>query len=72
MDIVGTFLWSEAIDQSADAMPRCLDRSLGGFSEQGFKLCKHLLDWIEVWTVRRQEQKSGADGTDGPAHREAF
>ena len=53
-------------------MPRCLDRSLGGFSEQGFKLCKPLLDWIEVWTVRRQEQKSGADGTDGLAHREAF
>lgn len=53
-------------------MPRSFDGSLGGLSEQGFKLCKHLLDRIEVWTVGRQEQKSGADGPDGPAHREAF
>ena len=33
-----------------------------------FELCKHLLDRVEVWTVRRQEQQSGADAADSFAN----
>jgi len=63
---------SEEIEQSADSLPCCFDSSLGGLSEQRFKLSEHLFDRIEVGTVGRQEEKSGADRADGPAHRMTF
>ena len=33
---------------------------LGGFAHQVFELGEHLLDRVEVWAVRRQEQEPGA------------
>ena len=61
-------MWSEAIEQSSNSSPGCFDSSLGGLSEQGFKLGEHLLDGIEIGTIGRQEEKPRADSTDGPAH----
>jgi hypothetical protein len=61
-------VWSEAIEQSSNSSPGCFDSSLGGLSEQGFKLGEHLLDRIEIGTVGRQEEKPRADSADGPAH----
>ena len=68
MDVVGAFLRCEAIEQGADALPGCFDSSLRSFSEQRFQLGEHLLDGIEIGTVRRQEEKVRADSTDGSAH----
>ena len=68
MEVVGAFLRCEAVEQGADALPGCFDSSLGGFSEQGFQLGKHLLDGIEIGTIRRQEEKVRADRTNGLAH----
>jgi len=39
-----------------------------GLSEQRFQLGEHLLDGIEIGTIRRQEEKVRADRTNGPAH----
>ena len=68
MDIVGAFLGCEAVEQGADALPSCFDRSFGGFSKQRFELGEHLLDGIEIGTIRRQEEKPCADRTDGAAY----
>jgi hypothetical protein len=68
LDIVGAFLRCEATEQGADALPGCFDGSLGSFSEQRFQLGEHLLDGIEIGTIRRQKEKMRADRTDGPAY----
>jgi len=58
-------VWREGIEQGTDALPRCFDGSLCGFSEQVLELGEDLLDRIEVWTVGRQEQQARASGPDG-------
>jgi hypothetical protein len=68
LDVFGAFLRCEAFEQGADALPSCFDCSLGGFSEQRFQLGEHLLDGIEIGTIRRQEEKPGPDRADGPSH----
>jgi hypothetical protein len=68
LDVVGAFLRCEAIEQGADALPGCFYSSLRSFSEQRFQLGEHLLDGIEIGTIRRQEEKVRADSADGPAH----
>lgn len=56
------------MQEYADALPSCFDGSLGGLSQQRFELGEDLLDWIEIWTVGRQEEELGAGGTDGAAN----
>jgi hypothetical protein len=40
----------------------------GGLPKQDFELCEDLFDWIEIWTVRRQEEELCAGGTDRAPH----
>lgn len=47
-------------DEVADGFPQTVDGALGGFSEKSFQFGEGLLDWIEVWTVGRQEHQLGA------------
>ena len=41
-----------------------MDRSFIGFAQERFELGKDLLDRIEVWRVRRQEEEPGAGAAD--------
>jgi hypothetical protein len=50
----------KAGEQGADALPGGFYGALGCVSEQGFELGEDLLDRIEVWAVRRQEEQFGA------------
>src|SRR5438067_283443 len=43
-----------------------------GLSQKRLQLGEGLLDWIEIGTVRRQEQQLGAGRLDGLAHRVAL
>ena len=45
--------WAEGIEQGADAAPRCLMGSLGGFAHEVFELGEHLLDRVQIWRVWR-------------------
>jgi hypothetical protein len=50
------------LEELADP-PACRgDGSLGGFSEQVLELSEDLLDGIEVWRIRRQEEELCTDG----------
>lgn len=62
----------EGVEEGSDAPPGCLDGSLGGFSQEGFKLGEDLFDGIEVGTVGRQEQQPGSCCADGFAHSRAL
>ena len=66
--VVGAFLWCEAVQQNADALPGCLDGSLSGLSKQGFELGISLLDRIEVGGRKNSLAPGGPDGApDGPS-----
>ena len=54
-------------EECADALPGGRDGSLGGFAEECFELGEDLLDGIEVWRVRRQEEELCADGRESGA-----
>ena len=56
----------------ADAFACGLDGSFGGFAQECFELGKDLLDGIEIWRVRRQEEELGAGQAEGSANGFAF
>lgn len=58
----------EVLEQLADAFPRCLDGSLGGFSQEQFQFGEDLLDRVEIWTIGRQIEQFGSSRPDGLAH----
>jgi len=72
LEIVGAFTWSEGVEETADALPKAIDGALFGLSERCFEFCENLLDRIEIWRVRRQEQEACSSGTNGAADRAAF
>jgi hypothetical protein len=43
------------------------DASFGGTSHAGLELGEQLLDWIEIWTVGRQEEEPCASSPDDVA-----
>lgn len=52
-EIVGAFLWREFVEEDADPSPGCLNGPFAGFFEQGFEFGEDLLDWVQVWRIRR-------------------
>ena len=54
----------EGIEQGTDAPPCCFDGSFCGFPEEVFQFGEDLIDRIEVWAVRWQEQQARASGPD--------
>src|ERR1700761_5701747 len=71
-EIVGAFLWREAIEQRTDPAPGGFDSALCGLAQQRLKLGEDLLDGIEIGIVGRQEEQLGPDGSDGAAYGFAF
>ncbi len=65
-------MWREGIEECSDAFPCCVDGAFGCLSQESFELCEDLLDWIEVWRVRWQEEDVCTGSADGASHGLAF
>ncbi len=65
LDVVGTFVGWEAVEDGADPLPGGFGGSFGGVSQQMFEFGEDLLDRVQVGTVWRQEQQVGAGVSDG-------
>jgi len=64
-EIISAFCFTELLEKRSDALPRRFDGSFGCFAHQVFELGEHLLDGVEVWAVRRQEQQPCAAAANG-------
>jgi hypothetical protein len=68
LEIVRAFIWSEVVEQDADAASEPVDGSFRSLAEQSFELGKDHLDRIEVGRVGRQQEELGAGGMNGGAN----
>jgi hypothetical protein len=64
-EVVGALRGVEGLQEWSDTPPGGLDSALGGLAQQKLELIKDLLNRIEVGTVGRQEEQSGAGGANG-------
>lgn len=71
-DVCGALVRLEVLQQVSDAPPYGFDRPFLGFPDQGFELCEHHLNGVEIRTVGRQEEQMGADIPYGVACRGSF
>ena len=69
---VVAFFVREQIADVSDRVPELIVGSGGGFPEQRLELGECHFDWIEVWAVRRQEQKPCTDVVQGAGGTGAF
>ena len=58
-------MWSEGVEEAADAAPGCVDGSLSGFAQECLQLGEHLLDRVQIGAVGWQEEEFGAGRADG-------
>ena len=58
----------DGADEVSEVAPCIFDFSFLGRSHPVFDLGEGLLDGVEVWRVWRQEQETGANGSDGLAY----
>lgn len=56
LEVVGAFSWGEGVDGFGDGVPEVVDRSGGGFSQEGLEFGERLFDGIEVRAVGRQAE----------------
>ncbi len=71
-DVVFAFVWSEVVEQGADAAPGGFDGPLVGLAEQSLELGEDLLDRVEVGRVGRQEEELDAGRPQELSHAASF
>ncbi len=59
-------------EECPNPAPCCFDGSFGGLAQQRFQLGEHLLDRIQIGTVRRQEEQLCAGRADRPPNGDAL
>jgi len=60
--VVGAFCLVDGADEACNIVVHGVDGARLGHAQPVLDLGEHLLDWIEVWRVGRQEGKLGAEG----------
>jgi len=67
LDVVVAFIWGDVVEGAGDSVVYGLDASFGGTSHAVLELGEQLLDWIEIWTVGRQEEEPRSSRPDDVA-----
>jgi hypothetical protein len=50
VEVIGAFVWGEAVEQFADAVPQAVAGGLGGLAQQRFGVgIATVIDWVAVW-----------------------
>lgn len=61
---MGAFLGRELVEDLSDCFHHCLDGSGVHLAQQSLQFGQDLLDRVEVWAIRREIEKFGADRAD--------
>jgi hypothetical protein len=61
-----------SVDDGGDGLPEVVDGAGGSLAKHGFHLGEGVLDRVEVWGLRRQEQELCACRFDGFAGGRSF
>src|SRR5262245_14078089 len=67
-DKVAAFGWGESLERGDDQCADLIEGSWPRGPQESLQLRKRQLDWIEVWTVRREKPQVRPDGFDGRAN----